>query len=101
MPKVFITAEGVENGKPDPEGYNLAKTSLNKHHSLPQARVIVFEDAPAGIKAGKAANAIVIAVCTSHTRQQLIDSNPDYIVNDLTNVAVKWIDGAIRVKLTD
>ena len=101
MPKVFITAEGVQNGKPDPEGYTLAKTCLNKHHKLPLARVIVFEDAPAGIKAGKAANAIVIAVCTSHTRQQLIESSPDYIVDDLTNVAVESINGAVRIMLTD
>lgn len=45
---------------------------------------VVVEDAPSGILAGRAAGCKVIAVCTSHTRQQLLDSKPDYIVRDLT-----------------
>ena len=47
---------------------------------------LVVEDAPSGILAGHAAGAQVLAVCTSHSRQVLLESgaNPDFIVEDLT-----------------
>jgi len=46
---------------------------------------VVIEDAPSGLKSGKAAGSKVIAVCTSHSREAIIASgaNPDAIVTDL------------------
>ncbi|KAK9389188.1 HAD-like domain-containing protein [Lipomyces mesembrius] len=58
IPDVFITAEKVARGKPDPEGYLLGRTLLSADESV--RKTIVFEDAPAGIRAGKAADAVVI-----------------------------------------
>lgn len=47
---------------------------------------LVVEDAPSGLKAGRAAGAQTLAVCTSHQRQTLLrdaNGNLDYIVQDL------------------
>jgi beta-phosphoglucomutase-like phosphatase (HAD superfamily) len=44
---------------------------------------IVVEDAPSGIRAGVAAGSRVLAVCTSHTRQQLEGHGATWIVEDL------------------
>ncbi|RYE83236.1 MAG: HAD family hydrolase, partial [Hyphomicrobiales bacterium] len=52
-PDVLITAEDVTKGKPDPQGYLEAARRLG----VAPADAIVFEDAPAGIAAGKAAGA--------------------------------------------
>ena len=50
-PRVFITADDVNVGKPAPDGYLLAASRLN----LKPTDCIVVEDAPAGIQAGKSA----------------------------------------------
>ena len=51
---------------------------------------LVIEDAPSGLKAGHAAGAKTLAVCTSHTRQEILGAgaNPDYIVKDLSRFVV-------------
>ena len=58
IPKVFITAEDVSRGKPDPEGFLLAATRLGVRIE----HCLVFEDSPAGVKAAKAAGASVAIV---------------------------------------
>jgi mannitol-1-/sugar-/sorbitol-6-phosphatase len=58
LPKVLVTAESVQRGKPDPEGYRLAATLLG----VDVKRCLVFEDAKAGIAAGRAAGATVWAI---------------------------------------
>jgi sugar-phosphatase len=57
----------VRAGKPDPEGYRLAARELG----VDPAACVVFEDAPAGIAAGLAAGAYVIAIATTHDRAEL------------------------------
>lgn len=58
LPAVMICAEDVQRGKPDPEGYNKAAAALG----LKPEACVVFEDAAAGIRAGLASGATVIAV---------------------------------------
>jgi sugar-phosphatase len=67
VPDVLVTADDVERGKPDPEGYLRAAALL---HADP-AGCVVLEDAPAGVAAGLVAGMHVIAVLTSHTREEL------------------------------
>jgi sugar-phosphatase len=67
LPAVLVTADRVRAGKPDPEGYLLAAREL----SVDPTRCVVFEDAPAGIAAGRAAGACTIAIATTHARQEL------------------------------
>lgn len=45
---------------------------------------LVVEDAPAGIRSGKAAGAKVLAVLTSHSLEAVKAVEPDWIVPDLT-----------------
>jgi sugar-phosphatase len=62
-PALMITAEQVERGKPDPAGYRLAAERLG----VDIADCLVFEDAEAGIRAGEAAGAGVVAVTAAWT----------------------------------
>lgn len=58
IPEVFVTAEDIDQGKPNPAGYLLAANRLGVH----AADCLVFEDAPAGIEAGFNAGCDVIAI---------------------------------------
>lgn len=58
LPAVTVCAEDVVNGKPDPECYLKAASMLGVSIS----ECLVFEDAAAGIRAGLASGARVIAV---------------------------------------
>jgi sugar-phosphatase len=67
LPAVLVTADRVRAGKPDPEGYLLAARELG----VDPTKCVVFEDAPAGIAAGRAAGARTIAISTTHARDEL------------------------------
>ena len=58
LPRVMITAEDVQRGKPDPEGFLLAAKRLGVRIE----ECLVFEDSPAGVAAAKAAGAQVAMV---------------------------------------
>ncbi|WP_082449782.1 HAD-IA family hydrolase [Sphingomonas sp. Leaf67] len=58
VPAVFVTAEDVTRGKPDPQGFRLAADRLG----VAIGECLVFEDSPAGVAAGKAAGAAVAIV---------------------------------------
>ena len=86
-PEIFVTAEQVVNGKPDPEGYLMAKEKFTKIGKIPEgSKVVVVEDAPAGIKAGKAAGCYVIGLVTTHSRDEAFKAGADWIVDDLGKV---------------
>ncbi|MBP2198499.1 sugar phosphatase [Pantoea cypripedii] len=57
-PAVFITAENVKRGKPEPDAYLLGAEKLG----LAAGECVVVEDAPAGVLAGLNAGSAVIAV---------------------------------------
>lgn len=91
MPEHLVTAESVENGKPDPACYIMG---LEKLGLQDQAKdVLVLEDSPAGIKAGKAAGCKVIGLVTSHTVEQVAAAGPDWVVKDLESVRLVSVEG--------
>ncbi|KAK4683842.1 hypothetical protein P7C73_g6374, partial [Tremellales sp. Uapishka_1] len=51
---------------------------------------LVVEDAPTGIRSGKAAGSRVLATCTSHTAEELEAERPDFLVKDLSFVKASW-----------
>lgn len=68
----------------DPECYHLGRERLGLSADT---RVLVVEDSPAGIRAGKAAGCNVVGLATTHSIAQLRDDNsPDWIVKDLQSV---------------
>lgn len=91
-PKNLVVAEDVEKGKPDPACYALGKTKLNLQHKEPA--IIVFEDAPAGVRAGKAAGFKVVALHTTHSLEQLREAGANWIVRDMRSVKLKAWDEA-------
>ncbi|TDD79381.1 HAD family hydrolase, partial [Actinomadura rubrisoli] len=81
LPSVVITAEDVARGKPDPSGYRLAAERLG----VDPADCVVIEDAPAGIAAGRAAGATVLAVATSHDPTELTGAH--HAIPNLTHIS--------------
>jgi len=94
IPDVLVSAEAVDAGKPDPEGYLKAAAALGRDI----ARCLVVEDAPAGIQAGRAAGAQVLAVATSHPASEL--TSADAVVPDLTALEVDVTAGRVLVRTT-
>lgn len=67
----------------DPECYYLGREKLGLGADT---RILVVEDSPAGIRAGKAASCSVVGLATTHSIAQLRDHGPDWIVKDLQSV---------------
>ncbi|MBC6400339.1 MAG: HAD family phosphatase [Ekhidna sp.] len=87
--KGVIDERAVTKGKPDPEVYLKCASLANR---IPE-NCIVFEDAISGIKAGKAAGAKVIALATSHKKEEL---EADLIVDNFENINLEVIKEVLR-----
>jgi mannitol-1-/sugar-/sorbitol-6-phosphatase len=70
-PPVLVTADDVERGKPDPQGYLAAAAALG----VSADRCLAVEDAPAGVDAAVRAGATVVAVTTSHAAEELAQAH--------------------------
>jgi sugar-phosphatase len=92
VPKRFISADMVAQGKPHPEPYLRGAALLG----FEPAQCVVFEDAPAGCAAGKAAGCTVVATLFSHTREQL--GAADYIVDSLEPLRVTGEAGKLVIR---
>jgi len=87
QPKHLVTAEQVAKGKPDPACYLLGRERLG----VTSGETLVLEDAPAGIRAGKAAGFNVVGLATSHRIEELIEAGADWVVKDLDSLRLtKW-----------
>jgi sugar-phosphatase len=73
IPEVLVSAEAVEAGKPEPEGY--LKAAAPRRTSC-----LVVEDAPAGIRRPRSGT--VLAVATSYPASEL--RSADAVIPDLT-----------------
>lgn len=94
IPKLLVPADHVAHGKPHPEPYLTGAKLLG----LSPADCLVVEDSPAGVASGKAAGSRVLAVLSSHTREQL--RGADWYVRSLDQVgAVLRQDGMLHICL--
>jgi HAD superfamily hydrolase (TIGR01509 family) len=75
--KTTTDASDITRSKPDPEVFLKAALKIE----LPPERCAVIEDAPAGVKAGKAAGCAVVAITGTAPRQDLCEA--DLIVDSL------------------
>jgi mannitol-1-/sugar-/sorbitol-6-phosphatase len=82
LPDVLVCGDEVGAGKPDPEGFLRAARFL----AVAPAECIAVEDSPAGIEAGRRAGAYVIAITTTHRREDLA-TVADLVVDDLRELA--------------
>lgn len=94
VPRRFISADMVDHGKPHPEPYLRGAELLG----FAPEQCVVFEDAPAGCEAGKAAGCTVVATLFSHTREQLAAA--DYIVESLEQLRVTGEAGKLQLEFT-
>jgi len=96
-PKFLVVAEDVELGKPDPGCYLLGRSRLGLGES---ASILVVEDSPSGIKAGKAAGFKVVGLETTHTIQQIKAAGADWIVKDLSSIRLKSVNnGTVEIEI--
>lgn len=75
----LITAEDVERGKPDPQGFLMAAAALD----VPPEEIVVFEDSVAGIRGVIAAGMRCIAVRGTHDEETL-RAETDDVVGELS-----------------
>jgi mannitol-1-/sugar-/sorbitol-6-phosphatase len=89
VPDVFITADAIHHGKPNPECYLLAAQALGVY----PVDCVVFEDAVAGVAAGKAAGMRVVGVLTSLTKKEL--SAADLWIHDFRDVKISRTEAGL------
>jgi sugar-phosphatase len=82
QPKHLITATDVLRGKPDPEPYAKGAQLLR----FAAADCLVLEDAPAGIRAARAAGVRVLALRTTASDVALREAGADWIVDDCADL---------------
>ena len=70
-PAILVTADAVRRGKPAPDAYLVAAQALGAE----PGGCVVIEDAPAGVRAGRAAGMTVWAVTTTHTEDELEEAD--------------------------
>ncbi|KAL9042150.1 MAG: hypothetical protein Q9180_000798 [Flavoplaca navasiana] len=102
-PQHLVVAEDVSAGKPAPDCYRLGMDRLGLVAEERRAAVLVIEDSPAGILAGKAAGCRVIGLATTHSIEQLRESGADWIVQDLRSVTLTsgcvGVHGTIQIDI--
>lgn len=92
LPEVFVTAERVKRGKPEPDAYLLGAQLLG----LAPEECAVVEDAPAGIHSGLAAGSPVIAVNAPETTPRLDEAA--LVITRLDELTIeKMPNGAVIV----
>lgn len=98
IPQRMLTSNDITKGKPDPEPYRKGAGLLG----IPASKCLVFEDAPAGVRSGKAAGALVIALRTTSPDDQLEDAGADWILSvyaDLSLIEYDNDSGPIKFSL--
>jgi sugar-phosphatase len=95
LPEKLVTALDVQRGKPDPEPY--AKGALRL--GLTPADCLAVEDAPAGIRSGKAAGSRVLALRTTASDDELYQAGADWIIDDLGSLRLQAQNGSQQLDL--
>lgn len=86
-PEVWVTADDVPAGKPDPTGYLTAARALG----VPIAECLVLEDSHAGLAAGVAAGAAVLGVS-----ERALGGGAPLVVRDLAGCS--WSGEGLEVQ---
>ncbi len=82
LPKSFITSNDITNGKPHPEPYLKGAAVLG----FAATECVVVEDAPAGIRAGRAAGARVIGFTTTVAASAVRDAGANWVVKNCADI---------------
>lgn len=89
-PPVLVSAEDIARGKPAPDGFLLAAHRLGRKPT----DCLVFEDAPAGIAAARAAEMRAVALTTTYPADRLLPA--EAAIADFADARAR-LDGAVIV----
>ena len=84
IPERMVTSNDIKNGKPHPEPYLKGASVLG----YSAGDCVVVEDLPAGIRAGKATGATVIAFRTTLRDPELLAAGADWLLNNCSDISV-------------
>ena len=77
---VILDDSFVTEGKPNPQVYLKSAAALG----FDPAHCIVFEDSLSGVKAGRNAGCKVVGLTTTHTSQELVET--DFLIDDFKDI---------------
>jgi mannitol-1-/sugar-/sorbitol-6-phosphatase len=95
-PKQLVTSADVQRFKPDPDPYLKGAELLR----LAAADCVVVEDAPAGIRSGRAAGSRVLALRTTEADELLTAAGATWIVDDLSKASLGSMQAGSPLKLS-
>jgi len=81
----LVTASDLQYGKPRPDPYLKGAEVLQ----MAPEDCVVVEDAPSGVRSGKAAGARVLALRTTTTDAELVAAGADWVADDLSALALE------------
>lgn len=92
--KVLVSAEDVDEGKPNPQGYALALQLMNGQPPLPVRLVhpheaLAVEDTPPGIAAARGAGLVTLAIGHSHDAAALRSARADAVEERLEGLGLE------------
>jgi sugar-phosphatase len=95
LPRKLITSNDIHNGKPHPEPFLKGASVLG----FPASDCIVFEDVPAGVRAGKSAGARVIAFTTTVGSWELQEAGATWVLRNCGDVHLEDHDNGLSFSL--
>lgn len=95
VPPHLVTSQDVTRGKPDPEPFQMGASVLG----FAPADCVVVEDTPAGIRAGKAAGARVLALRTTSPDEELAAAGADWFATNCASLSLVSLDGTGELSL--
>lgn len=93
QPKVLVSADEVQKGKPDPEPYLKGAALLG----VKSSDCLVIEDAPAGIRSAHSGGMKVIALPSTYPAPRLQEA--DAVAEKLAQIRVSLVDGKLKVNV--
>ena len=97
IPEKLVTSTDITHGKPHPEPYLKAAKLLG----FPAADCVVVEDVPAGIQAGRASGASVIAFRTTCGETDLRRAGANWVLKNCSEISVTSDEGGLHLTLAD
>ena len=95
--EVMITAEDVQKGKPDPQGYLVALDALNQDENKPihASDCVVIEDSHWGLVAAAAAGMHPVAITNTYPAEQLKDK-AEMVITRLDELTIEDLRGLCK-----
>jgi mannitol-1-/sugar-/sorbitol-6-phosphatase len=95
LPKKMITSNDITHGKPHPEPYMKGASVLG---FLPSDCVVV-EDAPAGIRAGKAAGSRVLGFTTTVDELAVREAGADWVLKNSAGILLTSVSQGLALTI--